>query len=105
MGICQFTGSISGNKLTVTAITSGPPLVDAGGFVTGPGVPAGTYIVAYGQYGAVGTFTLAGPGISNSTKVGTTSLTFQRTSLYKFGMQPDVQGMTMYFNNMGFTSN
>lgn len=105
MGTCEFTGSISGNKLTVTAIVSGPPLVDAGGFVTGPGVPAGTYITAYGQYNAVGTFTLAGPGINANTRVGSTTLTFQRTSLYKFGMQPDVQNMTMYFNNMGFTTN
>ncbi|MEA3176809.1 MAG: hypothetical protein QOI59_332, partial [Gammaproteobacteria bacterium] len=105
MGFCKFTGSISGNKLTVTAITSGAPLVDAGGFVTGPGVPAGTYISGYDQHSAIGTFTLGGPGINSGTKIASSSLTFQRTSLYKFGMQPDVQGMTMYFNNMGFTSN
>jgi len=105
MGFCKFTGSISGNKLTVTAITSGPALVDAGGFVTGPGVPAGTYISAYSQHGAIGTFTLAGPGINSGTKVASTTLTYQRTSLYKFGMQPDVQNMTMFFNNMGFTLN
>ncbi|HWM64967.1 MAG TPA: Calx-beta domain-containing protein [Steroidobacteraceae bacterium] len=105
MGFCKFTGSISGNKLTVTAITSGASLVDAGGFVTGPGVPAGTYISGYDQHSAIGTFTLGGPGINANTKVASSSLTFQRTSLYKFGMQPDVQGMTMYFNNMGFTSN
>ncbi|MBS0419109.1 MAG: hypothetical protein JSR66_15475 [Proteobacteria bacterium] len=105
MGFCKFTGSITGNKLTVTAITSGAALVDAGGFVTGPGVPAGTYITAYGQNSAVGTFTVAGPGINSATKVATGTLTYQRTSLYKFGIQPEVQGTTMYFNNMGFTQN
>jgi hypothetical protein len=105
MGTCQFKGSISGNKLTVTAIVSGPSLVDAGGFISGPGIPAGTYISGYDQHAAIGTFTLGGPGISGSTKVSSTTMTFQRTSLYKFGMQPDVQNMTMYFNNMGFTTN
>ncbi|MBS0419121.1 MAG: hypothetical protein JSR66_15535 [Proteobacteria bacterium] len=105
MGACDFTGSISGNTLTVTAIVNGEPLVDAGGFVTGPGVPAGTYITAYGQHSAIGTFTVAGPGISASTHVASAKLTYQRTSLYKFGMQPTIQNTTMYFNNMGFTTN
>jgi len=105
MGACQFTGSISGNTLTVTAIVSGKPLVDAGGFVTGPGVPSGTYISAYAQNGAIGKFTLAGPGISANTQVASTTLTYQRTSLYKFGLQPNIQGMTIYLNNMGFTAN
>jgi hypothetical protein len=105
MGICKFTGSITGNKLTVTAITSGAQLVDAGGFVTGPGVPAGTYITAYGQHSAIGTFTVAGPGINSSTKVAAGTLTYQRTSLYKYDIQPDGQNMTLYFNNLGFTKN
>jgi hypothetical protein len=105
MGSCEFTGSISGSTLTVTAIVNGDPLVDAGGFVSGPGVPAGTYITAYGQHGAIGTFTVAGPGISGSTQVASTKLTFQRTSLYKFGLLPSVQNTTLYFNNMGFTTN
>lgn len=105
MGTCEFTGSISGSTLTVTAIVTGDPLVDAGGFVTGPGVPAGTYITAYGQHGAIGTFTVAGPGISAATRVASATLTYQRTSLYKFGIQPSIQNTTLYFNNMGFTVN
>jgi hypothetical protein len=105
MGYCDFTGSISGNTLTVTAIVNGDPLVDAGGFVTGANVPAGTYITAYGQHSAIGTFTIAGPGISSSTNIASTKMTYQRTSLYKFGIQPPVQNLTMYFNNMGFTTN
>jgi len=105
MGACQFTGSISGSTLTVTGIVSGQPLVDAGGFVTGPGVPAGTYIVAYGQHSAIGTFTLAGPGVNGNLKVASTTLTYQRTSLYKFALSTDSANMTMYYNNLGFTVN
>jgi hypothetical protein len=103
MGIGHFTGSISGTKLTVTAVSSG--VVDAGAFVTGPGVPAGTYIVAYGQQASIGTFTVAGPGISSSTSVPSTQMTYQRTSLYKLGIQPNTGTDTMYINNMGFTVN
>lgn len=101
MGICQFAGSITGTTLTVTAITAGAPLVDAGGFVTGPGVPAGTYITGYGQASAIGTFTVAGPGISASTRVPGATMTFQRTSLYKFSVFPDINNIQAYFNNMG----
>jgi hypothetical protein len=103
MGLGSFTGSISGTKLTVTAVSSGG--VDAGGFVTGPGVPAGTYITGFGQRASIGTFTVAGPGISSSTSVPSTQMTYQRTSLYKFFIQPQTNPVTMYFNNMGFTVN
>ncbi len=103
MGIGQFTGSISGTTLTVTAVSSG--VVDAGGFVTGPGVPAGTYITAYSQSASIGTFTVAGPGINSSTSVPSTQMTYQRTSLYKLGIQPNIGTGTMYYNNMGFTVN
>jgi hypothetical protein len=103
MGIGSFTGSISGATLTVTAVSSGG--VDAGGFVSGPGVPAGTYIVGYGQRASIGTFTVAGPGISAATSVPSTQLTYQRTSLYKFFIQPQTNPVTMYFNNMAFTVN
>jgi hypothetical protein len=103
MGIGHFTGSISGTTLTVTAVSSG--VVDAGAFVTGPGVAAGTYIVAYSQAASIGTFTVAGPGISSSTSVPSTQMTYQRTSLYKLGIQPNTGTDTMYINNMGFTVN
>ena len=104
IGTCTFTGSISGTTLTVTAVDSGPAIVDAGGFVTGPGVPAGTYITAYGQNGAIGTFTVAGPGISASTSVPSATMTYQRTQFYKAEMQPS-SGAILYMNNFGFTTN
>jgi hypothetical protein len=102
MGIGHFTGSISGTTLHVTAVSSG--FVDAGGFVTGPGVPQGTYIIGFSQNASIGTFTVAGPGINAGTSVPSTQLTFQRTSMYKFGIQPNTGTETMYINNMGFTA-
>ncbi len=104
MGFCNFTGSISGTTLTVSSVQSAAAIVDAGGFVTGNGVPAGTYITAFGQNGSVGTFTVAGPGISSSTSVPSTSMVYQRTPLYKFDIYPNVPAQ-VYFNNIGFTAN
>jgi azurin len=104
IGSCTFTGSISGTTLTVTAVDSGPSIVDAGGFVTGPGIPAGTYITGYGQSGAIGTFTVAGPGISSSTSVPSETMDYQRTAFYKSSIQPSNE-VIMYMNNLGWTLN
>jgi Calx-beta domain len=105
-GTSTFTGSISGTTLKVTAVSSsGMGAVDADGFLTGPGIPAGTYIVGYHQAASIGTFTIAGPGINSSTSVPSEQMTFHRTGLYKFGLQPNTNPVTMYFNNMGFTVN
>jgi hypothetical protein len=103
-GVSEFTGSISGTTLTVTSVPSGG-FVDSDGFITGPGVPAGTYVTNYHQLASVGTFTIAGPGINSSTSVPSETMTFRRTNLYKFGLQPESNPVTLYFNNMGFTVN
>jgi len=106
IGTSTFTGSISGTTLTVTAVSSqGMGAVDADGFITGPEIPAGTYVTGYHQSGSIGTFTIAGPGISSSTSVPSETMTFQRTNLYKFGLQPQTDPVTMYWNNFGFTVN
>ena len=107
IGQTSFVGSISGTTLKVTSVTSGVG-VDVAGYVTGPGVPAGTYLTAHGQTGSVGTFTIAGPGITNSTNIGSETMSFQRTSVYKFFFQwecctPPVT--TFYSRNLGFTTN
>lgn len=103
-GVSHFTGSISGTTLTVTAVPSGG-FVDSDGFITGPGIPAGTYVTSYHQAASIGTFTIAGPGINSSTSVPSETMTFQRTNLYKFGLQPETYPVTVYVNNMGFTTN
>lgn len=50
---CSFTGSIAGNTLTVTAITSGA--LSQGQLIQGSGVPSGTVITSLGT-GLGGTF-------------------------------------------------
>lgn len=106
IGKCNFVGSISGAVLTVNSIT-GPQIVDAGGFVLGPGVPSGTYITGYNQFSSIGTFPIAGPGINGSTNVPQATLQFQRTQLYKFSIFRGTQGQpaTYYFDNVGFLTN
>ncbi len=104
IGTCSFTGSISGNTLTVTKINSGPSIVDAGGFITGPGVPSGTYIINYAQNGAVGKFTIAGPGINSTTNLPSETMYYRRTSFYKSTIQPS-QSVIFYINNFGWTTN
>lgn len=117
IGQCTFTGSIAGTTLTVTSVDSGPAIVDAGGFITGPGIPAGSYIVAYRQKRAIGKFTIAGPGISAATRVGSETMTYQRITFFKSTVQPDelpVRGsshtkrgkdLILYINNFGWTAN
>ena len=106
MGFTDFTGSISGTTLTVTSVQSGVG-VDAGAYVSGPGVPAGTYITGHGQPGTIGTFTVAGPGISSSTNVPGAAMVSQRTSMYKvdIGMTTQGSGTTIYVDNFGWTTN
>jgi hypothetical protein len=116
LGYTTFTASISGTQLTVTGTQSGVG-VDAGGFISGPGIPAGTYIV--GTPGGItynngvlpgnglGTYTIAGPGITSSTSITSETMTEQRTALYKvdLGMHDMASGTTVYVNNMGWTTN
>ncbi len=105
MGMTKFTGAIVGKKLTVTSVQDGVG-VDAGGFISGPGVPTGTYIVNHDQSASIGTYTVGGPGITASTNVSSTTMTEQRTSLYKFNLHEDGGGSptTIYVNNFGWTS-
>jgi hypothetical protein len=108
IGVSTFTGSISGTTLTVTAVLTNDDVgVDSGGFITGPGIPAGTYVLEHMQAASVGTFTLGGSGVSSSTSVPSEAMTYQRTSFYKSTIQPSNNNPppTMYFNNFGFTRN
>jgi hypothetical protein len=117
IGFTTFTGSISGTTLNVTSIQSGVG-TDAGGFISGPGIPAGTYVtlppggVTYnnGQNPAanlLGAYTIAGPGVTASLSVPSETMTEQRTALYKVDLgQYDQPGPeTIYVNNLGWTTN
>lgn len=100
IGKTHFEGYISGTTLTVTHVDSGVG-VDAGGFISGNGVAPGTYIVGHNANGGPGTYT-----ISPSQYVSSTSMTEQRTSLYKPNLQ-DTSGAgsnQFYIDNFKFTT-
>ncbi len=64
----EFTGSISGNTLTVISVANG--IIPLGFYLSGTGVASNTKITAYGTgTGGVGTYIL-----SNSTTVASTTL-------------------------------
>jgi hypothetical protein len=101
IGTNMITASVSGNTMTVTAVSNNVLLAD-GGFVTGPGIAAGTYITAFGTgLGGVGTYTL-----SSSQNVSSETLQYKRTNVYKVGVQDTtgLTGQTYYIDNFGFTA-
>jgi len=99
IGRTDFVGSISGNTLRVSSVTGGVG-VDAGGFVRGPGVAAGTYITGYNAKGGPGTYT-----VWPAQYVDSTSMTEQRTAIYKIDLsdQTGASSNTFYIDNMMFT--
>ena len=107
IGISHFTASISGTTLNVTSVNSGVAL-EAGGYVTGPGIPAGTYIIGNSSTnGGPGTYQVQGPGISGSTSVGSESMEEQHTGIYKFGLvdrnSSNPSNNKYYIDNIKFT--
>jgi len=98
IGKTYFQGSISGDTLTVTSVNGGVG-VDAGGFISGPGVRAGTYIVGHSANGGPGTYR-----ISPSQYVSSTSMTEQRTAVYKLDIsdQSGAGWNHFYIDNMKF---
>jgi hypothetical protein len=106
MGTGTFTGSLSSSTLTVSSILSGIG-VDGSGFITGTGVPTGTYLISADSGSSIGTFTAAGPGIPLGTPTGSETMNYQRTSDYKIGFywqNTPSYPVLIYANNMGFTT-
>lgn len=108
MGLRDFTGAIAGTgtgtaTMTVSAVSGSGPGLDGGGFITGVGVPSGTFISAYSQSGSIGTFTLHGPGLSGATSIGSETMHYQRTSFYKGHFQWGTGPTNVYFNNEQWT--
>lgn len=106
-GFTQFTGSISGSTLKVASVDAGVTM-DTGGYISGPGIPRGTYIVGFGKPGGgPGTYTVEGPGISASTSVPTEAMLEQHTGIYKFALVDrnanNVSSNVYYVNNIKFT--
>ncbi|MFK5088285.1 hypothetical protein ACI4A4_27485, partial [Klebsiella pneumoniae] len=75
LGVVQIQAAANAGVLTVTAILNGgPPLVDGGGSIYGPGVPPGTFLMGQNQNSAIGTFP-----INNSFFMPSSQITFQRS--------------------------
>jgi hypothetical protein len=100
MGKANFVGSISGSTLTVTSASQ--TIVDAGGFISGPGITPGTYISASNSgTGGAGTYTVV-----PAQNVASTTITYQRTHVYKWDLI-DRQGASSnlyYLDNIKFTA-
>jgi hypothetical protein len=102
IGKNTVTATIAGNVMTVTAVSS-DVLLTAGGFVTGTGIAAGTYISGnLTGTGGVGTYSLSS---SQTVAVGET-VQYQRTNIYKVNIQDESghSGNTYYIDNFGFTA-
>jgi hypothetical protein len=101
MGKTSFVGSISGSTLTVASASQS--LVDAGGFISGPGVTPGTYIinVTSGTPGGPGTYTVV-----PAQNVSSTTMTYQRTHVYKFDLMDQLGAASnlYYLDNIRFTT-
>ena len=101
------TGAWDQATLTTTAVDSGSP-IDVAGWISGCGIPADTYVIAHGSVSnGVGTFTVEGPNVSSITSLGPCTISYQRTSFYKFFAQwASAPGSTTFLvNNMGFSTN
>ena len=110
-GITTFSGRIVGTGTgtgTLTATVTAPNFVDNSAYITGPGVPAGTYtngIISITDGNGSGTYTVNGPGLTGSTDTGTVTMTYQCTGFYKSGFQPGTDtNMTVFFNNWKLTT-
>ena len=108
MGISNVTGSISSGTLNITSVQSGFG-VDCGGFIIGPGIPAGTCVTSYNQSGSIGTFGINNyvNSISGLTIPAGTAMVFQRTNMYKvdFGMTEQSNSVTLYVTDFGWSVN
>ena len=102
VGYGKFTGSISGSTLTVTGNVSGMN-VQASSWLTGPGIAPNTWITGPAQArGGPGTYQ-----VSPSQNVASTTITAQRTNMYKIGFI-DMTSYTSnlyYVDKVGFTAN
>lgn len=81
-----FTGSIAGNTLTVTAVTTG--VLQVGMVITGTGIAAGTVVTAYGTgLGGVGTYTVNGQSqtVSSTTIQGISSVNINAGDILQVG--------------------
>jgi hypothetical protein len=97
------TGSIAGNTLTVTGVTSGS--LAAGDMLTGSGVATGTVIIAYGTgSGGTGTYTLSDSQTVSSETITAPSVTWTYEG-DSFALYVDATTMQWMFPGLGISIN
>lgn len=96
IGKTAFTGSISGNTMTVTQ--SDANLIDKGGYVTGLNVAHGTWIQDGPSSGGPGTYT-----VQPSQTAASGPMAYQRTAIYKWDLM-EQQGAAYRIDNVAFTN-
>lgn len=99
--VTDSAGTITYNTATLycTATLNGPG-VDVGADISGPGIPANSYVFSTNQTSSIGSFVMTGPNVNNNTQ-GSTTLTATRTDLYKLKLY-DASGVS---NNFYFVDN
>lgn len=110
-GICVISGRIVGTGPgtgTLTATATAPNFLDNSSYITGPGVPAGTYtnsVLSVTDANGSGTYTVHGPGLTAGLDTGVVAMTYQCTGFYKTGYQPGSDtNMVIYLNNWKLTT-
>jgi len=101
IGKGAFVGSISGSTLNVKSVEPGMS-VQTTAWLTGPGIAAHTYILAFQSgSGGAGTYTVV-----PSQTVASTTIDMQRTNMYKFSLLDNlnVSANLYYIDNVGFTT-
>lgn len=110
VGVGAYTGSISGNTLTVTALGSGIN-VQGSSYLSGgtivQGSEAGKTTTTY-LNSTSGNPAQGGPGtytVTPSQTIASTKISAQRTNMYKFSLQDPsgTAGNVYYVDNIGFT--
>lgn len=103
-GIYTFTGSInSSGVLTVTNLPAGS-VIDNAGYITGPGVPSGTFVLSNisGSYNTTtSSWNLSGPNVPFAA-TGSQTFTWIGVNLYKFAFASFTG--TIYLDNLGWTT-
>ena len=104
IGVTVFNGYASGTTVTMVGTPISGPGGDSGGYITGSGMPAGTYIsTAPGSLN--GPFTINNNAGTIGSAGSPVQFTITRTALYKPNFYTNTGGSNLFLNNIGFSAN
>jgi hypothetical protein len=106
-GTATFTGMISGTNLTVQSLTAGGASLNAGDWLMGNGIPAGTYISLAAAGGAVGGgYHIRNVNGTSVSAASGTTIKAVRTNFDNFQLQNVGSAeRTWYMDDIMFTAN